>query len=165
MLTPAPGRGNGPEDGGGSDGGCGQGPLGPNWKGSTTGRVTRSNPTGAPNWVEIQKDASKLSGILQQNNTQVQQKLDGIFTTKTKDTEDKPKDINTDTESPQKKPKSNTSPSSKAEGTNWTESTSEKIWVQYVTRDACPFLKEEIEYAPNTIDDLLRNFAAMLDIF
>ena len=53
----------------------------------------------------------------------------------------------------------------KAEATNGTESTSEKIWVQYVTRDACPFSKEEIEYALDTIDDSLRNFAAMLDTF
>ena len=81
MSSPAPGHGNRPEGGrgggcddvgrDGSDGACGRGPLGPNWKGSTTGRVTRANPTGASNWVEIPKDASKLSGILQQNNTQV----------------------------------------------------------------------------------------------
>ena len=91
ISSPAPARGNGPEGGrgggcgdggrGGSDGGRGRGPLGPNWKGSTTGRVTRANPTGASNWVEIPKDASKLSSILQKNNTQVQQKLDNHFTT------------------------------------------------------------------------------------
>ena len=122
MSSPAPARGKGPEGGrgggrgdsgrGDSDGGCGQGPLGSNWKGSTTGRVTRANPTGASNQVEIPKDTPKLSGILQQNNTQVQQKLDNHFTTKTKDTEDKTKDTNTD-ESPQKKPKSDISHSTK----------------------------------------------------
>ena len=94
----------------------------------------------------------------------MQQKLDDHFTTKPKDTKDKTKDTDTD-ESPQKKPKSNISHSNKAEAINGTENTSDNIWVQYVTRDACPFLKEEIEYAPDTIDDLLRNFADMLDAF
>ena len=138
--------------------GRGRGGRGGRNKGGKGGTSSTSSSSGSStSGVLIPRDTSKYpSGILEQENTTVQQKIDKSFLPlKGKESTATEETTETESDSPKtKRTKSNDlGHSNEAGAKNGTENISDNIWVRYVSRDAKPFLKEEINYVQSSTED------------